>query len=491
MTRPRRFGKTIMANMLASYFSKGFDSRDIFDNLEISKSPNYHEHLNKHNVIYIDFSILPLKCNSYENYIDYVVNNLMNDLIQQYPNVNIKLEDGPWLALNKIYSKTHEKFIFIMDEWDSMFYNSVFTKQDQKSFLLFLKSLLKSRAYVEFAYMTGILPIAKHSTGSDLNMFREYNMATSSKYSEYFGFTEKEVQYLYDKYKKITPNPAITYEDLQLWYNGYKTANGIRIYNPRSVVFALEDNSLQSYWTSSGPYDEIFTYIKHNIADVREDIVRMVAGEEVSSKIENYAAVSMDISTKREIFSAMVVYGFLTYYQGKVSIPNKELMMKFEDVLEKKELGYVSKLALKSEEMLNATLRGDTETMEEILSFAHDTEVPILNYNNESDLAALVNLIYVSARDSYRVYREEKAGRGFADVILCPINPSDDCIIIELKVDDTPENAIKQIKDKKYALKFEGSLGDDKKYTGRILAVGMSYDKKSKEHRCAVEVLRG
>ena len=117
------------------------------------------------------------------------------------------------------------------------------------------------------------------------------------------------------------------------------------------------------------------------------------------------------------------------------------------------------------------------------------TEVPILSYNNETELTAIVNLVYLAARDQYRVEREDKSGKGFVDFIFYPIkDKTADCIILELKVDHTPDEAIGQIKDKKYVLRFKGKLGEEPLYTGRILAVGISYDKKQKKHFCKVEV---
>ena len=140
--------------------------------------------------------------------------------------------------------------------------------------------------------------------------------------------------------------------------------------------------------------------------------------------------------------------------------------------------------------MLEATLNGDVDTMAEILEKAHNTEIPLLSYNNETDLTAVVNLVYLAARDRYRVEREDKAGVGYVDFIFYPeIDYSADGIILELKVNHTPEEAIQQIKEKKYALKFQGKIGEKIKYTGRVLAVGIGYDKEKKVHRCKVEVL--
>jgi hypothetical protein len=188
----------------------------------------------------------------------------------------------------------------------------------------------------------------------------------------------------------------------------------------------------------------------------------------------------------------MVVYGFLSYHKGCVSIPNKELMDNFKDMLVKESsLGYVHQLAKQSERMLMATLAGDTKTMAEILEYAHNTEIPLLSYNNEVELTMIVNLVYLQARDLYRIEREDKAGIGYVDFIFYPeIDKSADCMILELKVNHTAQEALQQIKERKYALKFEGKLGENPKYTGRIIGVGIAYDKDSKKHECKVEVLR-
>lgn len=248
------------------------------------------------------------------------------------------------------------------------------------------------------------------------------------------------------------------------------------MYNPLSVGCALKNNQLSNYWTSSGPYDEIFYYIQNNIEDVRNDLALMVAGERVEAKVQEYAATSTELATKNQIYSAMVVYGLLTYEEGEVFIPNKELMGTFEELLqEKSSLGYVHRLAKASNDMLKATLAGDTETMARILKLAHDTETPILSYNKDVELSAVVNLVYLSARDKYRVEREDKAGIGYVDFIFYPIKAGADCIILELKIDHKPEEAIQQIKDRQYALRFKGKLGEVPKYSGRILAVGISY----------------
>lgn len=404
ITRPRCFGKSIMANMVGAFFGKAAEANEVFEKLkiaskEVSRKLNdagcgdYKNYLNQYHVVYIDFSVEPRDCNSYRQYIDRIQDGLNRDLAEAYPEYGIDSSCASWDILAAIFQKTGDKFIFVIDEWDALFHLSYVTEEEKQSYLRFLRSLLKGQVYVELAYMTGILPIAKYSDGSEINMFLEYNMATSERFSEYFGFLASEVDEIFAVYQKTVRNVKISREDLTGWYDGYHTAAGGRIYNPRSIVCALTDNQLRNYWTSSGTYDSIFGYIKDNVDDMQEDLALLFAGEAISADIQEYAATSMQLSTKDEIYSAMVVYGLLTYDDGCVSIPNRELM------------------------------------------------------------------------ESYAA------------------------MILELKVDSTPEAAIQQIKDKKYSFRFSGKIGEKPKYTGRILAVGISYGKKTKEHVCKVEEL--
>lgn len=361
ITRPRRFGKTVMANMIASYFGRGVDSSAEFDTLAVSRYPWYKEHLNSHNVIHIVFNEMPKGCKSYERYIDRIQESLLDDLIIAYPDARIRETDAVWDALTKVHEYCgREQFIFVLDEWDCIYHQHFVTEQDKDDFTKFLSNLLKDKAYVEMAYMTGILPISKYSSGSELNMFCEYTLITEKKYNKFFGFTDREVDELYERYLNLQhDNREVTREGLRTWYDGYQTKSGERIYNPRSVVLALKNNNLGNYWTSSGPYDELFYYVSANVDEVKEDVGLLISGIPVPAKVQEYAATSMELKTRNEIFSAMVVYGFLNYENGCVSIPNKELMDKFAEMAQKESsLGNVYRLTKESGRMLAATKAG-------------------------------------------------------------------------------------------------------------------------------------
>jgi len=469
ITRPRRFGKTINANMLGAYYTKGYDSHFLFENLAVAGTKGYREHINKYNVIHIDFSVTPLFCDTYETWLRSIVKNLQEDLIEAYPEVAGK----EFSSLNEILSATEDSFIFILDEWDGVFYQEFMTERDKKHFLNFLKVLLKDKSYVMLAYMTGILPIAKYSSGSELNMFDEYNFINDNIFDAYFGFSEKEVKELCSR------QGTVSYEEMERWYDGYFLSNGGHLFNPRSVSNALARGVCCNYWTETGPMNEIADCIENNVDEVREDIVKMVSGIPVEVELSGYSALERRLDTRDEILSAMVVYGFLSYHDGYLRIPNHELMEKYQKVLSRESMGEVKEIVDSSKEMLQATLDMDADRVAEMLEKVHDREIPFLQYNDENALSCVVTLCYLYGRKDYRIEREEKSGKGFCDYLFYPRKAGKSAIILELKVDDSPQEAIRQIRDKKYPQKVENCA--------EILLVGISYDRKNKKHQCVIE----
>ena len=477
ITKPRRFGKTTNLLMLASYYSKGADFKNLFDKLEISKSKTYLKHLNKHNVIYINFSKVPNKNDfTYEEYLNNFLEDLIKDLAEANPELEIDKNRPLYKILDLIYDKTEEGFIFIIDEWDYIFNNDLFSEEEKDSFLTFLMTLLKDEGYVDLVYMTGILPVAKYLSESTLNTFKEYTMLEDTIYDKYFGFTENEVEELCKRQDKISMS------ELKEWYNGYKTHDGIDLYNPRSVVYALEDGVCRSYWTNTGPMNEIIPFINTNIDGSKDDIIEMISGIEIEVVLGEYTAEKVSFDTKDQLFSAMVNYGFLSYYKGKLRIPNRELQLKFDKALERSSNNGLPEIIKKSKEMLDATLNKDTKKMEEIIQRAHDYNIPLLKYNDENSLSCVVTLVYLWARNKYSIRREERAGAGLADFVFHPYNRSQPAFILELKKDSTPEDAIRQIRERRYV----EALSD---CTGEKFAVGIVYDSKNKNHRIKIENL--
>lgn len=469
ITRPRRFGKTVNANMLGAYYTKGYDTHGLFEGLEIAKTRGYEDHINQYNVIHIDFSVLPDFCEDYRVYIKNIIRKLKEDLLETYP----ELTGHEYAGISEMFYATGDSFIFILDEWDSIFNEKYITGDDKIHFLKFLKALLKDKPYVDLAYMTGVLPIAKYSSGSELNMFWEYHFMNERTFEAQFGLTEDEVKKLCSIYTKVS------YEELQWWYDGYLMSDGRHLFNPRSVNRALLDGVCRNYWTETGPMNEVADCIEHNVDEVREDIVRMVAGIPVEADLDGYSAIEQEMNTRDEILSAMTVYGFLLYHDGYLSIPNHELMEKYQRVLSRDSMGEIKQIVDRSREIVEATLAADGQKVAMMLETVHDREIPFLQYHDENALACVITLCYLYARKDYRVEREAKSGKGYCDFLFLPKRRGKAAIILELKVDDTAQNAINQIKEKNYIQKAE-------EY-GEVLLVGISYDKKKKRHCCLIE----
>ncbi len=427
--------------------------------------------MNRYNVINLSLNRLSDYGSGYEDYIGLIRNSIKRDIQEAYP----VLQNKEFDSIADLLSATGEQYIFIIDEWDYIFSHELYL-ENHGDFLEFLRNLLKDQPYVALAYMTGVLPVKKYSTGSALNMFKEYTMLKDPLFGEYFGFTENEVRMLCEK------QSALTMDEINDWYNGYRTKSGMRLYNPRSVVCALEDAACQSYWTRTGKMDEVLFFLKYNIGEVREDVIRMVNDIPIRIDIrEEYSAGQESPKNREEIYSAMIVYGLLSYCDGELGIPNKELMLEFQKALKDDDFGYVAELVRNSDEILNATLDKKGDIVASYLHSIHNSELPILKYNDENSLSCVVTLAYLSARNKYRIEREEKSGKGFADFIFHPERKNLPGIILELKADDTPESAIKQIKDREYCERLW------KENISHILAVGLGYDTKRKEHRCLIE----
>ena len=186
------------------------------------------------------------------------------------------------------------------------------------------------------------------------------------------------------------------------------------------------------------------------------------------------------VSTKDEILSAMVVYGFLSYCDGHLRIPNHELMLKFASALSSQELGLKQTLE-DSRHLLNATLEQKDRAVASMIENLHTEKIPFFEYNDENSLACVVTMGYLAALDNYRITREDKAGKGYADFTFEPRNRSFIPIILELKYNHSVKNALKCIREKNYITRF-------REYP-KVLLVGINYSERTKKHTCKTELV--
>lgn len=473
VSRPRRFGKTMVLEMLAAYYTKGIRTEELFRGLKAMDGRTFYKHLNAHNVIYVNFNDYFGKKQSAAEGIRAFSSNMIKDLNHAFPDM-LGEEDNLPLCLDMICQMTGEKFIFLADEWDCIFRIRKDKRDEQEEFLEFLRALFKDKTYFELVYMTGILPVKKYSTGSALNMFQEFTMLEPKKFSPYFGFTEKEVEELCRKQNELS------LEEIKEWYDGYCMGEWGHIYNPRSVVEALREGKCGDYWNKTGGYTELEEYITKDFDGLGEAVTRMLAGESEKVNVLGFSNDLDNFQNKDEVMTALVHLGYLTYAEGKVGIPNREIAEEFANSVKKLSWGTVTRLLRQSSDLLVATCSKDADKVAAMLESVHDDMHEFKEYNNEHTLKCVIHLAYYAAQDAYHLYFEENAGKGVADCVMVPKKRGLPGIVLELKYNRSAEEAVEQIRKKNYAEKIWQA-------TDKVLLVGINYDKKTKKHQCLIE----
>lgn len=480
-SRPRRFGKSVTADMLTAYYSKGCDSEQMFSGREISKDSTFRDHMNKYDVIHFDvqWCIDPAGCP--ENVVSYIKKSVIEELREAYtgvlPDTVTSLAD----AMSCINVTMGKKFIVIIDEWDVLIRDEAANQVVQEEYINFLRGLFKGTEptkFIHLAFLTGILPIKKVKTQSALNNFDEFTMLDASILAPFVGFTEEEVKDLCEKYHK-------DFDDVKRWYDGYQLA-GYQVYNPKAVVSVMLRGEFQSYWSNTGSYESIVSLINLNFDGLKTDIITMLSGESVKVKTKTYQNDMVTFKNKDDVMTSLIHLGYLAYDQKNQTafIPNEEIRSEFLDVIEENKWSEFIEFQRESENLLNVTLNMDEAAVAEGIEKIHTEYASAIQYNNENSLSSVLTIAYLSSMQYYfKPIREMPAGRGFADFVFIPKAEyvgEYPALLVELKWNRNAKAAIQQIKEKKYPSALES-------YTGDIMLVGISYDKKSKEHQCIIE----
>ena len=474
VSRPRRFGKSMAANMLTAYYSRGCDSRELFQGLKIATHPNFEKHLNQYNVIHLNMRDYLTESENMKQLIQFVEDDLLDELQQEFSDLRMPRRKTLVKVLEQAFAQYKIPFVFIIDEWDCIFRVHKSDATSQKEYLDFLRNLLKDKSYIALAYMTGILPIKKYGEHSAINVFYEYSMTDASPIEEFTGFTEQEVRQLCKQYN-------MPFSETKKWYDGY-CVDGVSIYNPKSVVEAMLRGKFSNYWTQTETYEALKIYIQSNEFGVQDVILKLLAGEKEKIDTTTFSNDMVTFATKDDVLTLLVHLGYLTYNAEtkEIWIPNDEVMEQFISTVKVMGWGSVVTALETSEKLLQATLSGDEETVAELIEQAHQANASILKYNDENALSCVISLAYYSAQKNYTLHREMPAGKGFADIVF---EPNRNCnlpaMIVELKWGHSAEEAIEQIKRKDY-------LDCLQNYHGEILLVGVNYDKE-KRHTCKIE----
>ena len=495
VSRSRRFGKSVAAKMLCAYYDQSCDSRNLFADLEIASDPSFEKHLNKYPVIYLDLTSFITNMSD-DIIVDKMDATLLADVGKAYPDIPVESSDRLMDYLLRVAVAKGQSFIFIIDEWDTICREYAPGTHAMDLYVEWLRRMFKSLDAIRvFAgvYMTGILPIKKYKTQSALNNFIEYSMVKPGGMEKYFGFTKAEVSKLAAKY-------GMDFDDLEKWYDGYQIGNESSMFNPNSVMQALHDQWCESYWGRTGAYDTVTDYISMNYEGLKDDILRMLAGESCTVNPIGFTNDLSEIHSRDDVLTVLIHLGYLTYDRRskECHIPNLEVSGEMEAAVKTTNWKHVAEALRRSRELLQATLRGDEEAVAHGVDAAHDEHTSILSYNDENSLACVLSIAYYYASNDYIIHRELATGKGFADLVLIPRkNVDSPAIVIELKYDKAVDTAIDQIHRRQYPAKVAQYLNlppqsNNSQFStpnSQLLLVGITYHRNSKQHECRIEKL--
>ncbi|HIX29180.1 MAG TPA: ATP-binding protein [Candidatus Blautia stercoravium] len=483
-SRPRRFGKSITANMLTAYYSCGCDSEQLFEGKKISQTEQFREHLNQYDVIHLDVQWCCMDAGSGEETVSYIIQKVLEELRVEFSQVSLLEQTTLGGALAQITQETGRKFIIIIDEWDALIRDEASNIRVQEEYIDFLRGLFKGTEPTKFlhlAFLTGILPIKKVKTQSALNNFEEFTMLEPDMLSSYIGFTEEEVKELCNCYHR-------DFDEVKRWYDGYMLGK-YHVYNPKAVVSIMTRGVFRSYWSQTGTYESILALINMDFDGLRTAVIQMLSGTAVEVNVNTFQNDMVSFKKKDDVITLLIHLGYLAYdWKKKASyIPNEEIRQEFLAATQEQKWNELIRFQQESKALLDATLDMDGEAVAEKIEKIHTQFASTIQYHDENSLSSVLTIAYLSAMQYYFMpIREMPTGRGFADYVFLP-KPEYigdiPALLVELKWNKKAVTALQQIRDKKYVQAVS-------EYTGNILLVVIAYDKKSKEHECVIEECR-
>ena len=477
VSRPRRFGKSYAAQMLCAYYDRTADSRELFAPWKISKRADYETHLNRYNVIYLDMASIAGVVED-DEIVPFIVRNITMELRAAYP--GLRVGETLYATLDSAVECAGSKFIMVIDEWD------VPVREHPASvdaYLNLLRSLFKNSGVTaklfSAVYMTGILPIKKLRTQSALSDFREYTMLRPGVFAEYVGFTEAEVRGLCGEY-------GVDFARMKRWYDGYELKGVGAVYNPNSVMSAIDSGEFDSYWSRSSAADNLLDFIRWDVDGLRQAIIALMGG--VSLEIDTLGYDNdLSYDTRDAALTMFVHLGYLTYNQeaSTVRIPNEEIRQEFTRALRRANNAQTMERVRESDRLILDTIDGREEAVAEQIRRVHEEVSNPLNRNSEASLRSAIQVAYFAYRDYYLKLEELPTGKGYADIVYIP-KPGKGvpALLVELKWNEDADTAIRQIRQRGYA---DGV----KDFGTELLLVGISYDRESKAYTCRIEKWTG
>jgi hypothetical protein len=411
------------------------------------------------------------------------------DVRAAYPEAEVEPDDDLMGVLTKTALHYGIQFVAIIDEWDVILREAAQHPEacqgevnPVERYVKLLRRLFKggnTQRVFAAVYMTGILPIKRYKTESAMNNFTEYSMVEPRRMARYFGFTKDEVRGLANKYD-------MDFGELEKWYDGYQIGSEQSMFNPNSVMQAIDADFCRSYWSATGSFESVANYIRLDYEGLHYDILEMLAGGRTVVNPKGFLNDLSEIHSRDDVLTVLIHLGYLTYDRTtqECYIPNMEVSGEMESAVKANKWEGVTTALNQSRRLVEATLRGDGDYVAARLNEAHTENTSIFKYNDEISLSCVISITYYYARNDFQMIRELPTGKGYADIVFLPRkNVNKPALVIELKNNKSAKTAIDQIKERNHPQQIE-------KYTGDMLLVGINYDEATKKHECRIEPWR-
>ena len=479
VSRPRRFGKSMAANMVSAYYDRTVDGAAEFAGLAIASDPSFDRQRNGYDVLKLNMQQFWSATGSVKKLVSRISTLVCRELEMTYPDAMFLDPGSLPQSMSDVYAQTGRQFVIVIDEWDCIMRESADDHEAQKAYLDFLRAWLKDQPFIALAYMTGILPVKKYGSHSALNMFDEFSMVDPLEMAPFMGFTSDEVAALCREWGRDL-------NECKAWYDGYRLPGVGEVYAPRSVVRSMMSGEFSSYWTQTETFEALRKYIDMDLDGLHGKVVELMGGGRVEVNTQTYSNDMTTLNSADDVLTLLVHLGYLAYDRDtrEVFVPNREVAGEYANATQDKGWAEVARSIAASEKLLRALLAGDAEAVAAGVEQAHSDAASIIAYNHEEDLACTLRLAFYSAMRRYRLVREAPAGKGYADLLMVPLKSSGDIagVVVELKWGASAQDAVAQMRERDYVSVFRGTSAEQ-----HALLCGIAYDPKTKRHTCVIE----
>ena len=475
-TRPRRFGKTLNMSTIKHFFDikNNEENRKLFNNLDIEKSV-YIKEQGQYPVIFISMkgikditweeakSSLKILISKLYSEFKYLLDNLDEfDLprFKKYLLADIdfaNLKNALEFLTRVLYEKHKKEVILLIDEYDSPLisaYEHNYYDEAINFFKVFYGEALKTNDYLKMGIITGIIRVIKAGIFSDLNNLRVYSIL-DKQYSDFFGFTEKEVEKML-----IDFNIECNLPEVKSWYDGYKFGD-TEVYNPWSILNFVQNRELEGYWIGTSGNFLIKEVLKDSNSEINISLEKLFNGEKIEEVITGNSDLSSLLSY-HEIWELLLFSGYLTVDKKidedvySLRLPNKEIRKFFKNEFIDITFG-ASEFRKTMETLKNNKIEEFEKNLQNILL----KSTSYMDGKNENFYHGLFLGMSFYLDNKYSVKSNREAGLGRYDVLIEPINKKERAFILEFKVTDSEKNlekfskeALEQIINKKYNIEL-------------------------------------